>query len=172
MFQRLIRHFQKTPPRELCETWALLNHENLVNYARVCIGDFADVELVISKAMHAVMEAFYAGSVSRENLLPYARRAIRNIAASIYLKENRRVEAEALYSRSEEPPSGGCTLTEKLDLRLAIQQLPEELSKVLTLHIWERLSFTDIAATLRVSESTVRRRYQQAITLIRTQLSE
>ncbi len=174
MLRRFFQHFTRAVSREFCETWAMLDQDLLVNYARAHVGHGADAELIISQAMHQVMRAYYDGRVPRAELRPYALRTIRNAAGNLRRKEASRLAAEECYSkeeaiRSETQPRS--TQAEGLDLRHAMQQLPGELAGVLIPHIWEGRTFADIAASLQLSESTVRRRYQQAITHIRKSLS-
>ena len=177
MFHRLLQHLRTPRPRELCETWALLNQAHLVSYARACVGDFVDAELVTSKAMHSVMEAFYAGQVPQEKLMPYARKAIRNYATNLYIKEKNRLEAENTFTHTElienrDASAHRAISPEEHDLHMALRQLPDDIAGIIILHIWEKHSFTDIANLLDISKSTVRRKYQQGIETIKSQLSE
>ncbi len=123
------------------------------------------------------MEAFYAGKVPPEKLMAYAHKAIRNIAVNTYVKESHRGEAEDAYIKAAEIRAGGtlhykAATPEEIDLRIALQQMPPEVADVLTRYVWERYSFADIAEALNLSETTVRRRYQQGLSFIKTHLSK
>ncbi len=176
MFSSFCQLFFKSVPRELCEAWAVSEQHRLMNYARAYAGSAQDVELVVSRALHSVERALYAGKVEKEALLPYAYQAIRNEAVTLYRKEARRRRAEQGYLRASEDelihsPHHEAPPPEDIDIRLIMQELPDELAEILRLHIWEGLSFASMADTLGLSETTVRRRYQQAISAIRSKLN-
>lgn len=53
----------------------------------------------------------------------------------------------------------------------ALRSLPTDLAEVVTMHIWGRLTFEQIAEVVGSSKSTVHRRYTAALDLLRNRLS-
>lgn len=154
--------------RQQCRSWFLSARHRLYAYALRKAGRSADVELLLSRTLERVAEAVYHGYVApeEESLLPYTLRSLSNEAIKMGLAERRRRDAESFYSntlpaRVQETAHLHSDIRNKLSDFVA--GLPEKQAEVVTLHIWEDLSFAEIGRLLGVGESTVRMRYESAL---------
>jgi RNA polymerase sigma-70 factor, ECF subfamily len=77
-------------------------------------------------------------------------------------KRNVAMEPDRLWC---EPPDRDHVA--ELNLRRALQSLPEDQRQVVVLHIWGELTFAQVAEILSVSGNTVASRYRYALTKLR-----
>ena len=101
------------------------------------------------------------------NLKAYLFTAARNSAYS-RLRERRRRERdfEAACLGFESPEHGGCP-SESDALMRAFAELPVEQREVLTLHVYEQMTFEEIARMMVSSKNTITSRYRYAIAKLR-----
>lgn len=163
--------------RQQCRSWFHAVRHRLYLYARRRADSSADVELLLSRTLERVAEAVYHGRVSadEESLLPYTLRALSNEAMKMSMAESRRRRAEARYSSRQPMASAPATTpAEDSHLRLStlLSRLPEKQAEVVTLHLWEDLSFAEIGRMLGVGESTVRARYDAALRKLKQMMNE
>ena len=170
---------RETRLRQQCREWFLAHRHRLLAYARQQADSMTDVELLLSETCRSVAQVFCRGGLPEPELLPYALRSIYHAAARQRARNRRRVDTEQAYARAEEPlrPVPGAELDSGLEdvhvtLRALLRRLPPELAEVLTLRIWEELSFAEIGRRLGLPESTVRARHAGALQKMRTMLAE
>ena len=75
--------------------------------------------------------------------------------------------AEEADTAFESEPSGGGEITPLAEIENAIAALPPEQRAVVHLKIWEKKTFEEIAATLRIPANTAASRYRYALDKLR-----
>jgi RNA polymerase sigma factor (sigma-70 family) len=123
-----------------------------------------------------VQEAFveYAGLFeSPLNAQAWLFRVVRNRAISEFRSTSRRKrresEAGAAHSRRRQPESLSATADSR-DASEVLEQLPDELREVVVARLWGGLTFEQIAEMNGTSTSTAFRRYEDALSLLRTKM--
>jgi RNA polymerase sigma-70 factor (ECF subfamily) len=106
------------------------------------------------------------------NIVAWLYRVVRNRAASEARSARRRKRWESAAVAESgswfQPAEGdGLDSQEAAD---ALRELPEELREVLVARIWGGLTFEQIGEITRASTSTAFRRYEEAISFLRTRL--
>ena len=154
--------------RQLCRSWFLSARHRLYLYARHRADSATDVELLLSRTLERVAEAVYRGRVApkEDALLPYTLRSLANEAIKMNMANQRRRRAESCYSYDSSAPVAPDTHPETDEygrLSELLSRLPDKLAEIVTLHIWENLSFAEISRLLDIPESTVRSRYETAL---------
>ncbi len=163
--------------RQECAEWFSVHLVQLLSYAYQQADSHTDVELLVCTVVGNVTRAVCERRVELAALLPYTLRSIYNAAVRLREQNARRYHTERSYGGQLTPLPVHPAAAEQgpddmqLLLRRAVQELPEELSLVVTLRIWEELTFPDIAAQLRQPESTVRSRYAAALKRIKSKIS-
>lgn len=152
----------------------------LLAYARLQTEEDADVEMLLSAVIERVAEAVAKGRLpaEEEDLLRYSMRAIKHDAIRLSRRNRNRREAEQQYSAEGGPtPTDAHPRMEADDaeqrallLRRAISCLPHAQAEVINLHIWQELSFAEIARRCGAPESTIRSRYAVALRAVKSQL--
>ncbi len=158
--------------RQQCEEIFAAHSACLLACAEKYTDDASDVDLLLSRVLRKVVRVYCHRPMAAELLIRYTLRSIRNAAHDMRRRNIRRKSAEQRFGQEEllrhqlqhcEPQD-----TELLQaLRRAVQQLPEPGARVLLLRIWQGLSFAEIARQTGLTESTARRRYEEAIENIR-----
>ncbi len=158
--------------------WFDRNRNRLLAYACQQADCSTDVELLLAKVARNVSHAFSQGGVKESALLPYAMRCVHNAAVAMRRENARRQTTELHYgneaSRNALAQESAFFEADDATQQLldALRQLPEELYAIVTLKIWDELSYTQIAERLGLAKSTVHRRYLAAIAAIRKQITE
>lgn len=170
---------RETQLRQQCREWFLVSRHALLGYVRQQVDSATDVELLLEDVARKVTQAVAAGRVPPEDIAPYTFRSLYHKAAELRRQNTHRMETERRYYEeetrhgAEEQQANLCPLEDKHILaRKALQSLPQELGAVLTLRLWDELTFPEIAAKLRMSESMVRRRYEKGITMLKERLNQ
>ncbi len=177
MLSHLLNRHRKQLQQQ-CEEWFSVHQHRLLAYARQQADEATDVELLLMDVMREVTRIFCRGTLPESAMLPYSMRCIHNAAATLRKKNIRRREAERKYSDEElrqaqildhQQDEADDTI---LKLRRAVQELPEELYVVVTLRMWDELSFAQISTRLGIPKTTVQRRYLAAISLMRKTITQ
>ncbi|MDO5470754.1 MAG: sigma-70 family RNA polymerase sigma factor [Akkermansia sp.] len=163
--------------RQECAEWFAVHLGQMLTYARQQADASTDVELLVTTVAGNVTRAVCEGRVSVADLHPYALRSIWNTAARLREQNARRSRTEQgygeqLYSLPQHPAADANGPDDtRLKLRRALHELPEELGCIVTLRIWDELTFPDISARLGLAESTVRSRYSAALKQMKRKIS-
>jgi RNA polymerase sigma factor (sigma-70 family) len=122
----------------------------------------------------AVQEAFV--ELARQTIVPvhmvaWLYRVVRNRAASEARSARRRKRRESTVAAGRESwfqaSGGGLDAEEATE---ALRSLPEGLSEVLVARMWGGLTFEQIGEVTQTSAATAFRRYEEAISLLRSRL--
>ncbi len=158
------------------DEWIVAHRHRLLACARKNADVMTDVDLLLSDTLKKVARVFCRRRMSEELMVRYTMRSLRNAAREAHRSNLRRHRAENRYGQEEEQhrlqgedPVGQSPRFAAL--REILQQLPPPYAEVLTLKLWQRMTFADIAQHLGVAESTVRRYYETAIELVRKRMS-
>ncbi len=152
-----------------CREWFVVHRHRLLAYARQQVDSSADVELLLADTLRKVTRVFCEGGLDEDKLMSYTLSALHHAAVDIREKDKKRMlaeqkfgEGERDFQRLQDAPSGEPADTYD-GLRRAIGQLAGQHATILMLKLWEGLSFSEIARLESLSESTVRRRYAEAL---------
>jgi RNA polymerase sigma-70 factor, ECF subfamily len=138
----------------------------LYRYALMLLADPAAAE----DAVHAVFAALLKpGAAVPGNEAHYLRRAVRNECFSLLRRRRVRAEAgEAPLLEAVAPGTG--SPDERLALEAALRDLPPEQREVVHLHVYEGLTFQEVADAAGESINTVAARYRYALAKLRQAL--
>jgi RNA polymerase sigma-70 factor (ECF subfamily) len=138
---------------------------SLYRYASILLADPAAAE----DAVHQVFAAILRQPPGLENEAHYLRRAVRNECYS-HLRRRQR-DGEVVGSRSLlEPVVSGVGEEERISLERAIRDLSPEQREVIHLHVFEGMTFQEIADAVDASINTVASRYRYALARLRQTL--
>jgi len=107
-----------------------------------------------------------------DNILAWLYRVVRNQAISARRAEQRRQKHESAAANITEnwfQSSDESGLDAKLVME-TLRSLPEQLREIVVARIWGGLSFEQITEVVSASRSTVHRRYQEALEILRSRL--
>jgi RNA polymerase sigma-70 factor (ECF subfamily) len=132
----------------------------LYRYALMILADHRDAEDVIQQVFAAVLTR----PVRIDDEAAYFRTAVRNAAYSL-LRQRRtaRAAGDALL----EPVSSECGPAEQAALEQALRALPPDQREVVHLHVYEGMTFNEIAGATGDSINTVAARYRYALDKMR-----
>ncbi len=175
-----MRHAQQTSDQaELirqCDEWIVAHRHRLLACARQHADAHTDVDLLLTDTLKKVARVFCRRRMSEELMVRYTMRSLRNGAREAHRRNLLRSRAENQYGQEEmehkqqtENPMGQDA--RHAALREILHQLPEPYAAVLTMKLWQRMTFVDIAEQLGVAESSARRYYETAIELVRKRMS-
>ncbi len=158
-----------------CDEWIVANRHRLLACARKNADAMTDVDLLLTDTLRKVARVFCRRRMSEELLIRYTMRSLRNAAREAHRRNMLRYKAESQYGRDEWQHQQRSTTPTGQDerhaaLREVLRQLPEPYGAVLTMKMWQRMTFADIAQQLGVAESTARRYYESAIELVRKRM--
>jgi len=135
---------------------------SLYRYAAVLLADATAAEDVVQQVFTSILRK----GPRLDEEAHYLRRAVRNECYSHLRrlrKQNKVGDERALI----EPVVEGVTREERLALERAIRELPPEQREVIYLHVFEGLTFQEIATGLEASINTVAARYRYALGKLR-----
>lgn len=138
----------------------------LYRYAVMILADPRDAEDVIQQVFAAL---FKLRSAPPDDELGYLRAGVRNAAYSVL--RHRRVVRDA-GSVLLQPVSPDCTPDERAALEQALGQIPAEQREVVHLHVYEGMTFKEVAAATGESINTIAARYRYALAGLRRMLSQ
>ena len=135
---------------------------SLYRYAAMLLADPAAAEDVVQQVFAAILRR----PPRFEQEEHYLRRAIRNECYS-HLRR-RRTEVDNAASRPLiEAVTAGVTEVERIALERAIRDLPPEQREVIHLHVFEGMTFQEIADAADLSINTISARYRYALARLR-----
>lgn len=122
---------------------------------------------------HAVVQTARAVTEGRceaaaDAALRYAYTTLRHRLHRVRAQQEQRQRSESAWGRehplltADDATEEECRLVEK-----ALQQLPSEEADIVVLHLWENMSFKDIAVLLDKNRNTVAARYRKALSALR-----
>ncbi len=120
-----------------------------------------------------VQEAFCRLAVAEpppENPVAWLYRVCRNLAERQRLSDGRRREREQTWARLAVPASHPSDPLEIAETLAAVEELNAEQREVLVARLWGQLTLEEVAKLCGVSTSTAFRRYEAALTALRTKL--
>ncbi len=147
----------------------------LVRYAFRRLGRYEDAEDVIQK----VFTGFYLRLGKKKKIRrvgPYLYRMAAN-ACTDFLPKHRRSEVplevvpDEELAAEQETSSPEAALIEIRRIEALLRSLPEKQAEVIRLRVIDDLSFSEISAILKCSESTVKSRFRYGIDKIRARIS-
>jgi len=147
---------------------------SLFRYAVMLLADAAAAE----DAVHQVFTALLRPSapVQIDDATHYLRRAVRNECYSTLRRHKSRAECAERAGRDGSPPllesiatdeGTGATPDERLALERALRSLPAEQREVVHLHMFEGLTFQEIATAANESINTIASRHRYALARLR-----
>lgn len=140
---------------------------SLYRYALMLLADRGAAEDAVQQVFASLLKAGGLGAI--ENEAHYLRRAVRNECYSALRQRRKLPAAEELL----EPLAGqDVSIEERLTLERAIRALPIEQRDVLHLHVFEGLTFQEIADATGASINTVASRYRYALQKLREHFAE
>jgi RNA polymerase sigma-70 factor (ECF subfamily) len=137
----------------------------LYRYALMILADRRDAEDVLQQVFAAVLSKRTLTVV--DDAGAYFRTAVRNAAYSL-LRQRR--TARAAEEMILEPVAPGCSPAEQAALEQALRTLPPEQREVVHLHVYEGMTFQEVANATCESINTVSARYRYALDKLRKML--
>jgi len=134
----------------------------LYRYALMILADRQDAEDVLQQVFAAVLSKPALPRIDDEGA--YFRTAVRNAAYS--LLRTRRTARDAA-EQILEPVVPGCSPAEQVALEQALRALPPEQREVVHLHVYEGMTFQEVANATTASINTVAARYRYALDKMR-----
>lgn len=125
-----------------------------------------------TKAMDAVDEAVYLGYLHRKELREqkylktWLTRILINECYKVLRKDKREIITDVLPEKSDQDNDYS------LPLKIAIQDLPEDLRKAIVLRYFGDYTIADTAEILNIPEGTVSTRTRKALELLRIDIDE
>ena len=137
----------------------------LYRYALMILADRLDAEDVLQQVFAAVLSMRTLPAI--EEAGAYFRTAVRNAAYSLLRKRRTARAAAALIL---EPVMPGCSPTEQVALEQALSSLPPEQREVVHLHVYEGMTFQEVADSTGESINTITARYRYALDKMRKRI--
>jgi RNA polymerase sigma-70 factor, ECF subfamily len=137
----------------------------LYRYALMILADRGDAEDVLQQVFAAMLAK--GSRAELDNPIAYVRTAVRNAAYSLLRQRRTARAAEELIL---EPVASGCTPVEQAALEQALKALPPEQREVVHLHVYEGMTFQEVATATKESINTVSARYRYALDKMRRTL--
>jgi RNA polymerase sigma-70 factor (ECF subfamily) len=138
----------------------------LYRYALMILADRRDAEDVLQQVFAAVLSKRTLPTI--DDTGAYFRTAVRNAAYSML--RARRTAREAA-GEILEPVVSGCSPAEQAALEQALRVLPAEQREVVHLHVYEGMTFQEVADATGGSINTISARYRYALARLRKELS-
>jgi RNA polymerase sigma-70 factor (ECF subfamily) len=146
---------------------------SLYRYALMLLADAAAAEDAIQQVFASLLRQ--NGRIDSD--IHYLRRAVRNECFSMLRRRRNQSRSEMaielpLLDAIEPIAAGAVDHDERLALERAIRELPPEQREVIHLHVFEGLTFKEIAAASNASLNTVAARYRYALAKLRRILAD
>lgn len=130
----------------------------LYRYALMILANRDDAWDVVQQVFATVMSSKRLSAVDDE--AAYFRTAVRNAAYSMLRRRRTARDATAMML---EPVAAGCSPVEQAALEQALASLPAEQREVVHLHVYEGMTFQEIATLVDAPVSTIAARYRYAL---------
>jgi RNA polymerase sigma-70 factor (ECF subfamily) len=137
---------------------------SLYRYAVILLADAAAAEDAIQQVFASLLRV--ATWASLENEAHYLRRAVRNECYSM-LRRGRVWRVDEAHAILELQPSVDLRPDDRLALERALRELPPEQREVVHLHVFEGLTFQEVADAAGESINTISSRYRYALAKLR-----
>ncbi len=134
----------------------------LYRYALMILADRRDAEDVLQQVFAAVLSKRTLPAI--DDAGAYFRTAVRNTAYSL-LRQRR--TARSVEEMILEPVVPGCSPAEQAALEQALRALPPEQREIVHLHVYEGMTFQEVADATGESINTVAARYRYALDKMR-----
>jgi RNA polymerase sigma-70 factor (ECF subfamily) len=134
----------------------------LYRYALMILADRRDAEDVLQQVFATVLSKRTLPAI--DDAGAYFRTAVRNAAYSLLRHRRTERAAEELLL---EPVVPGCSPAEQAALEQALRALPPEQREVVHLHVYEGMTFQEVARATGDSINTVAARYRYALEKLR-----
>lgn len=150
------------------ETYTSFITENKEMLYRVAFGYLHDE----TKSLDAVDEAVYQGYAHRQDLKEpkylktWVTRILINECLKIIRNGKRELNMEVLPEESQNPGE------DSIHLKIAINNLPEDLRKVIILRYFGGLTISETAELLGIPDGTVSTRSRKALEILRVEISD
>jgi RNA polymerase sigma-70 factor, ECF subfamily len=141
----------------------------LVLFARQWARSSADAEDIVQEAFVRFWRT--QRDITNRGLL-YA--TVRSIALDFLRRDSRRAKRESTVMSDVDPnvqPPFEIEDDSQRELVAALDLLPAEQREVLTLKIWNELTFAEIASALEISQNTAASRYRYALAALKKNLA-
>jgi RNA polymerase sigma-70 factor (ECF subfamily) len=140
---------------------------SLYRYALMLLADPAAAADAVQQVFAALLRP--AATIAFENEAHYLRRAVRNECFST-LRRRRVRDEDATRPFLEPAGTDPVAPEERIALERAVRALPADQREVVHLHVFEGLTFREIAEQAGESINTVAGRYRYALAKLRTEL--
>lgn len=150
------------------ETYTSFITENKEMLYRVAFGYLHDE----TKSLDAVDEAVYQGYAHRQDLKEpkylktWVTRILINECLKIIRNGKRELKMEVLPEESQNPGE------DSIHLKIAINNLPEDLRKVIILRYFGGFTISETAELLEIPDGTVSTRSRKALEILRVEISD
>ncbi|MBQ7024646.1 MAG: RNA polymerase sigma factor [Akkermansia sp.] len=159
------------------ESWLAEHGDRLLLYARQRTRSEADAEDVLQSALLSLVRVVGRGSFRKgpEQWPAYVISCIRNAAADLYrarVRHTASVQAVAMEQETECEDKPWLRSADDAELRRVcvervLRNMRPDYAEVVVLHVWERMTFREIAETLGEKPATVASRYRAALRIFR-----
>lgn len=162
--------------------WLAVHGDRLLLYARQRTACEADAEDVLQMALVRLVRAVRSGDFRKgpTEWVPYVISCIRNAAIDLSRARNRR-QSVAQAAAAEQPTVYELTpwLSSSADsehrrrcVERVLRRMRPDYAEVVVLHVWQGLSFREIADITGDNSATVASRYRAALRIFRQQLED
>jgi RNA polymerase sigma-70 factor (ECF subfamily) len=145
---------------------------SLYRYALIVLADAAAAEDAVHQVFAALMRGRLPAVDDHER---YLRRAVRNECFSTLRRRavdgDRVPRADGTTQLLEPRPEAGTAPEDRLALERAIRSLPPDQREVIHLHVYEGMTFQEVATLADESVNTIASRYRYALAKLRQALS-
>ena len=141
----------------------------LYRYALMLLADGPGAEDAVQQVFASLVRGGSAPTIAHDR--HYLRRSVRNACYSALRKRAVRAEVADAQPLLEQLASGEVALDERLALERAIRSLTMEQREVVHLHVFEGLTFQEVADAVGASINTVASRYRYALAHMRAVLT-
>lgn len=150
------------------ETWVTARHTRLLRFAYLLTGDKHAAEEALQDALASAWSRWDRIS-EVDDPDRYVRRMIANAHVSGWRRFRKRESSAAEIRTADQPDPSGDIARNDAVWRVC-RALPERQRAAVVLRFYEDLDYSEIAATLGVTESTVRSAVHRALAALRTEL--
>lgn len=141
--------------------------ERLYRYALMLLAEPAAAEDALQQVFAALLKP---GAVVPDTPAHYLTRAVRNECFTMLRRRRARGEVGDPPLLEASGPAGG-SVEERLALEAALRELPPEQREVVHLHVYEGMTFQEVADAAGESINTVAARYRYALAKLRQALT-